>query len=260
MRNLVSVVVVLLILILTSGLLLIGTTKVREAAVRMQCRNNLRQIGISLHSYNDQQGHFPMAVEPNVDLPPERRLSWLVCLEPYMEASNLQVRLDRQKGWDAEENRYLALTVLCCLRCPNLSHQPPVSTLVPTNYVGIAGVGMDAATLPLEDPRAGFFGYERKLTLGDIKEGTSTLLVAIETARTTGAWTAGGPPTVRGIEEDVLPFLGTEGQFGGTHWNGANALFGDGSVRFLRNSLDPRLIAVMATIQGSKGAGPIGEE
>src|SRR5207248_2816468 len=136
----------------------------------------------------------------------------------------------------------------------------PVSTLVPTNYIGIAGLGPDAATLPAEDPGAGMFGYERKLSLRDLGDRKSTLLAAVETARTSGAWTASGPPTVRGVEEGGPPYLGADGQFGGTHRGGANALFADGSVRFLQDSLDPQVFRAMATVRGSAGAGPLRAE
>jgi prepilin-type processing-associated H-X9-DG protein len=259
MRNVVNALVVALILVVAGGLLIVATAKVREAANRSQCLNNLKQIGTALHSYHDSIDHFPRAAEPIPGLPPERRLSWLVSPGPYFEGTDLYVKMDRKRGWDAEENRYLALTVYRLLQCPGYPDQPPVSTLVPTHYVGIAGLGSDAAALPAEDPAAGFFGYERQLTLSDMREGTSTLLVAVETARASGAWTAGGPPTVRGLEEGP-PYLGAEGPFGGTHRGGANALFADASVRFLREKSAPRVIRAMVTVGSSAGVGPIGEE
>ena len=84
--------------------------------------------------------------------------------------------------------------------------------------------------------------------------------MAVETVRTTGAWTAGGPPTVRGLEGDGPRYLTRHGPFGGLHRGGANALFADASVRFLPESTDPQVIEALATIRGSAGAEPIGEE
>src|SRR5207245_583218 len=77
---------------------------VREAEGRIACTNNLKQLGIALGDYHGAHGEFPPATLPNVNLPPERRLSWLVLLLPYIEARP-QLLLDRAKAWDAEENR-----------------------------------------------------------------------------------------------------------------------------------------------------------
>jgi prepilin-type processing-associated H-X9-DG protein len=253
MRNAVRALAVAMILVVAGGMLAAAVARVREAAGRMACQNNLRQTGFALWNYPDAYGHFPQAGEPNPGLAPERRLSWFVTLGPYYEATNLYVRLERGKGWDAEENRYLALTDMRYLQCPNFPDRPPVSTLFPSHYVGIAGLGPDAATLPAGHPRAGFFGYERKLTAADIRERSSTLLVAAETTRVSGAWTAAGPPTTRGVDEDDLPYFGLDRPFGGLHLGGANVLFADGSVRLLREPSDPRVLKAMTTIRGSEG-------
>src|SRR5262249_14380008 len=141
-------------------------------------KNNLRLVGSALHNYQDTYMHFPRAAEPNPDLLPEQRLSWLVAQGLFYEGTNLYVRMDRKKSWAADENRYLALTTLPYLQCPSYPDRPPSTTFVPTHYVGIGGLGADALTLPWDDPRAGFFGYERKLTLADIAGHTSTLLAA----------------------------------------------------------------------------------
>jgi hypothetical protein len=244
--------------LLVGGLLIILVGKVREAAARMQCRNNLRQLGLAFYNYRESNGQFPRAVEPNASLPPVKCLSWFLGVAPYVEATNLYARMDKQKGWEAEENRYLAVMAYPLLRCPGYPDAKPASTLVPTHYVGIAGIGADAATLPLDDPRAGFFGYERKLSRADIGQGTSTLLVLVETTRTHSAWTAGGPPTARGLEEGT-PYLGAGGQFGGTHSKTTYSLFADGSVRPLSESVAPRAFEAMATIRGSRDAEAVGD-
>ena len=66
------------------------------------------------------------------------------------------------------------------LLCPaNPTCNDPLLPCV-THYVGVAGVGADAATLPLSDPRAGVFGYDRKTSLRDIKDGHSTTMLLTE--------------------------------------------------------------------------------
>ena len=257
MRNPVQALIVALVLVAAGGLLIVGITTIRESATRMRCSNNLKQIGLACDNYRSTYGgHFPRATEPNSQLPPERRLSWLVGIQPFVEASDLLARLERDKGWD-EENRYLALTVLRNLHCPAAIDQPPVGALIPTHYVGIAGLGPSAASLPRKDARAGVFGYDRTLFYSDIEGHASTLLLAIETTRLRGAWSAGGPATVRGLDEDDLPYLGRAGQFGGTHRGGALAAFADGSARFMADSVDPTVLEALATIEGSATAGPL---
>ena len=259
MRNILRSLAVVLMLLLTGGMLVVAVARVREAAASTQCTNNLHQLGLALRNYSETMDHCPSAAEPNPDLPPERRLSWLVTLGPYIEASNPCVGMERKKGWDAEENRYLALTTIKLFHCPAFPEQPPVSTLFPTHYIGIAGLGADAATLPQGDASAGFFGYKRNLSRAEIEGSANALLVAIETSHPSGAWTAGGPPTVRGLEENGVPYLGADGQFGGLHPGGTNALFADGSVRFLAPSTDPALMRAMVTIRGSKTETPPAE-
>jgi prepilin-type processing-associated H-X9-DG protein len=179
---------------------------------------------------------------------------------PFAEADDLYFRINMKKGWNSEENRFLALITLHYLQCPSYPDRSPENTLIPSHYVGIAGLGADAAALPLEDPRAGFFGFERQLKLSGIQGHTSTLLFALETLQVSGAWTAGGTATVRGLEENGLPYVGPKGQFGGIHRGGMNAAFADGSVRFIRDSVDPKVLEALATIQGSKNATSFGDE
>jgi prepilin-type processing-associated H-X9-DG protein len=260
MRAWVITLVVTVMGLVVVGLGLAAIARVRDEALRIQCQNNLKQIGLTVHSYGDTYNHFPEAAMPNPALPPEKRLSWLVAIMPYLESNSLFAKLDRDKSWDAEENRFAALTTIRTYQCPADPNRTPVSTLEPTHYIGIAGVGPDAALLPRGDPRAGFFGYERKLTPKDFAGHSSTLLMAVETAQVTGSWTAGGPPTVRGLEPDGPPYLGANGQFGGTHRRGTNFLFADASVRMVADSLDRRVFEAMAMLKGSEGVRPLGEE
>jgi prepilin-type processing-associated H-X9-DG protein len=224
MRQVVQAVVIVLILETCIGLVLIGVAKVREAANQVQCRTNLRQIAIATANYENTNGRFPAAAMPNETLPAEKRLSWLVDIMPYVEANDIYGRLDRKKGWDAEENRFAALLIIRCYQCPGYPEKPPVSTLSPSHYIGLAGVGEGAADLPPGDPRAGFFGYERALRKRDLIRGVSETAMATETSAAEGGWTAAGAPTVRGYDPATA-------HFGGNHRHLCNVLFADGSVR-----------------------------
>lgn len=208
--------------VLGFGLLILGIRKVREAAARIECTNNLKQLGLSIHNYHTaRKGRFPSPDFPNDSLPSERRLSWLVSIHPYMEASPLYKKIDKTQGWDAEENRFAALMVMPFFRCPAYPPGPPESTLAPSHYVGVAG---------LKGGSPGFFGSERPLGIQDLEGRASNILVAGDTGRATGAWTAAGEPTVRWLDSlDLRQSMA----LGGTHDGGTNMVFADGSVRFL---------------------------
>ena len=119
MRNIASLVVLVLIVILVGGLIFLGIAKVREAAQMISCQRNLKQIGISTWSYQDANGAFPSAAIQNSDLPPEKRLSWMLMILPYVESTTISEKINKKKSWDAEENRFAALMAIKFFQCPN---------------------------------------------------------------------------------------------------------------------------------------------
>ena len=85
-------------------------------------------------------------------------------------------------------------------------------------------MGRDAAELPRGDPLAGIFGYDRIVRREDLTAGATQTLLATETARDNGPWTAGGSPTVRGLDPTDAPYIGPGRPFGGMHPHGLNIL------------------------------------
>lgn len=77
-------------------------------------------------------------------------------------------------------------------------------------------------------------------------------MVIIETAAANGPWRAAGPPTMRALDPARLPYLGKRRQFGGLHRSGALVGFADGSVRFIRESVEPRVFESLSTIAGGE--------
>jgi prepilin-type processing-associated H-X9-DG protein len=252
MRNAVQALLVILILLVLGALFPPAVIKIREAAARSQCTNNLKQLGLAVHNYHDTYNLFPRAALPNLDLTPEKRQSWVVEIWPFVEAGPLYNKIDHKKAWDAEENRFAALTTLRSLHCPAYPERPPVTPFFSMHYLGIAGVGVDAIQLPREDSRAGFLGYDRTFNLKDVADRTSSILMLAETSQASGAWSAAGPPTTRGLILNGPPYLGAGGQFGGNHPRGVNTVFADGSVRFVEQTIDPAAWEAMATL-GGKG-------
>ena len=173
------------------GLLIPLVARTRQAAARTQCRNNLKQIGMAVTNYQGTyNGRFPTGTVANLSLIPEKRLSWLVQIAPFM-ISGVKIHIDKQKAWDSEENdppRFTARVTMagetrdllpneCAMFgyfCPANPEWTEFHLPSPTHFVGIAGVGEAAGELPLSDPGAGFFGYDRRIKVEDIKDGTGT--------------------------------------------------------------------------------------
>jgi prepilin-type processing-associated H-X9-DG protein len=251
MRKAIQALIVVLILLSCGGVFTISILKVREAAARAQCNNNCRMIGMSFLAYQENfPRSFPPASIPNPELPAEKRLSWIVSLVPYVEANNLYSRMDKEKSWEAEENRFANEMRLAYLQCPAHPQASSSSPFGPTDYVGISGIGDNAIALLREDSHAGIFGYDWPVKLDELKRGASETTLVVETSQVSGAWTASGRPTTRGLIPNRSAYFDAGGQFGGNHPGGANVIFADGSVRFIDPSIDAAVWEAMATLSG----------
>jgi hypothetical protein len=264
-----NAVIVGLIVLLSGGLLFCVIVKVRDSERRVQCTQNLEMMGLGLCNYHACVNRFPPGTIANPALRPERRLSWYVDAWGFVGDGQLGLVIDRSKAWDAEENieprihfydyeeqgrdREEAIGHCRSWLCPANPNRAPEGMPGLTHYVGVAGVGPDAAELPGYNTAAGVFGYDRQTRLEDIKDGASFTLLIMETATANGPWTAGGPPTVRGLEPGKLPYLGPAGQFSTRHRpHVTHAAFADGSVRSLATSVNPEVLEALATIAGGE--------
>lgn len=262
---------VVALLLMCAGLLIPGVQKVREAASRMQCAGNFGQTAFAHHNYAmTNSDKFAAGTIPHSGLPPDQRLSWWVSILPYREEDRVFKQFDLTRGPGDPRNAPHATNRFSWLVCPssgeckydnntrtwNWKSPTPL-----THYVGVAGVGADAAELPLKHPRAGVFGHDRRTAFTDIADGVSNTLLLIETTHEPGHWAFGGRATVRAFESEAA-YIGPGRTFGGFH-NGSPVLFGerthgcnvglaDGHYRYLTSKTAPEVLEALATIGGKE--------
>ena len=238
------------------GTLALVFMELRVRGQRVECLNNLRQIGGAVLNYQSANNSFPPGTVPNAALPPEKRLSWLTTLPPFMEqktkgargAQALYEQLDPTLAWDDPANAAVAHASAPFCRCPAHPFDDLPAAKGYSSYVGFAGVGRDAAALPRGDPLAGIFGYDRVVRANDLTAGATQTLLATETTRDNGPWTAGGTPTLRGLDRADAPYIGPGRPFGGMHPHGLNLLRADGGADFMTDDAAPGFFETLTRV------------
>ncbi|MGQ9564741.1 MAG: DUF1559 domain-containing protein [Thermogutta sp.] len=171
--TLVELLVVIAIIGLLIALLLPAVQAAREAARRSQCTNNLKQIGLALHTYVDANGRFPMLSVRftwYTNSWQTQHLSWRTRILPYVEQKSIYDRvnwIDRQV-WNVEPGLTIRNTDLAVYRCPSDRGGRPAGTSsswAPTNYV--ANQGADECT---DMCSSSYFSTNPRLTLGLFRE------------------------------------------------------------------------------------------
>lgn len=254
--------VVIAIVAILIALLLPATRRVRQAALRLNCQYNLKQLMQGLHTAHDAS---PTVVLPWVNrrteqsfplgcsgpgTAPEERLSWMVAVLPYTEQESLYRQFDREKGFAA--NGPAVQTSVKAFICP--ASQEATTTTELTNYVAMAGLGSDAASRPAGAADNGFMGYDRVTSLSMIKDGTSNTVALTETRTNLGPWARGGTSNLRGFKS--AEFLDhSEDRSRRNALTGTNVAMADGSVQFVSSGIDPQKLAAAMTIAGGEAIG-----
>ncbi len=220
----------------------------------LDCASNERNIALSILGYVNSRGSFPRGTYPNPALAPEFRVSWYYHIANYLDYQGLSQEIDPTGPWSSPANDKVA-TMRIFVTCPD-APQRVAGGYVPTSYIGMAGLGVDAPILPVSSPRAGIFGYDRQTTPADVRDGMAFTMMLAESGRARDSWLAGGPATVRGLDTTDMPYIGSGRQFGGMHRvhgaRGAYVAFADGSIRFIPDTIHPRIFEAFSTIAGGE--------
>jgi hypothetical protein len=187
---------------------------------RAQSVNNLRQIGIAMHNYHDANKHFPPPGISDInDATGKPLLSWRVAILPYIEQQALYQEFDLTQAWDSPRNKKLIAKMPAIYILPGSEEKEGH-----THYRVLVGPGA-------------VFEKGQKIGIQQITDGTSNTIMVVEAADPT-VWT----------KPDDLPFdpNGKLPKFGISP-DGFNALFCDGTVRFIRANTPADVIRTMIT-------------
>jgi Ca-activated chloride channel family protein len=202
----------------------------REAARRARCKDNLTRIGLALQRYHDAFGRYPPAAITDKQGRPI--LSWRVAILPYLGSAKLYSRFHLDEPWDSPHNLALVNDRPDAYACQG----DPVPMPGMTGYQVV--VGADTAFPP----------DFRPVRITDVTDGTSNTLAVGEMRRVV-PWTK--PEDVPEAGVVALLGLGTLREWA-YHEGGSNALFLDGNVRFLKDTISPRLLGTLLTRQGGE--------
>ncbi len=216
--TLIELLVVIAIIAVLIGLLLPAVQKVREAASRMSCSNNLKQIGLALHNYHDRNDRFPPGYTANAMTADGTGpgWGWAAHLLPDLEQDNLHRTIRFDLSLTAPENAFAVGTDVKFLRCPSDPRQEPIrpadfvttggltGNLGRSNYVGCYGntpfLNESPAVLTTHlmidgISGKGLFFRNSRTRIADVTDGTSnSIAVGEKSAKHTLASWAGVLP------------------------------------------------------------------
>ena len=286
--TLIELLVVIAIIAVLIALLLPAVQQAREAARRMQCRNNLKQLGLALHNYHDRALCFPPGYLSRInpsdgsDLGPG--WGWGAFLLPELDQAPLYHRINFNFDLAGPTNLAVRTQFLAAFYCPsdrqlnrfavNDAGGTLVANVAQASYVGVNGNGGVSDSAATND---GSFLENRVFRAADMTDGLSNTFFIGERSTTmsyvswVGAVTNGIVPSRRdptASEAAAALVLGHCGPhlpnnpavtdadaLSSAHPQGVNMLLGDGSVRNVSSNMSQQIYDALATRQGGEFIG-----
>jgi hypothetical protein len=203
----------------------------------------LKQLGGWLDESRKVDGAWPLGLDGAESLPEAQRLSWMAHLAERNVHDGAPPP-NRNQAWNAADNDRFVRRRIDAFQAPDAVAAGP-DGFPAGHFVGVAGVGKDASSLPKAHPRAGIFGLNRRTTTEDVKDGLSNTLLVVGVESNLHSW-ANGAHSVRGFTE--APYVRGPDGFGTGQADGMHVLMADGSVRFLDTKADPVVTRRMAAM------------
>ncbi len=203
--TLIELLVVIAIIAILIGLLLPAVQKVREAAARTQCTNNMKQLGLALHGFHDTNHAFPASgwTTAGPGNPAGKFVGWRPLTLPFLEQKNLQKLYDFNVNWWEGTNPTAGAVPVKTYQCPSVPQRKAVLSAVaksprpalaftnpiaPTDYEAILGVQPNSINPHLPAPlyhagnRFSVMSRNSRTRMTDVTDGTSSTILVVECA------------------------------------------------------------------------------